>query len=173
MSEHVTIGFSRPKGFSILSTIIRWVEGTKFDHTYLRIYSKSLDRWLIYHASKTSLHFSNWESIQANNVICEEYELPIFEAEKVKILQYCVDNLEKPYGVLELIGIGWVRLARALGYKIKNPFSDGLKTEVCSEVVGHVLKMIQDHDDGPFITDEQLETEGPKFIRDEVAKWYV
>jgi hypothetical protein len=163
--DQLIVGFSRPKKGTVISAAIEWVEGTDFDHTYIRVYSASLDRWLVYHASRTNLHFSNWTDIQKKNVIVEEYPIPVTPEQKVRILQHCIDVVDRPYGFLQLIGMGWVRVCQKAGWRVKNPWRDGERTQVCSELVGHVLQLI-----GSDIRDEQLEYEGPGFIRGKVIE---
>ena len=49
--------------------------------------------------------------------------------------------------------------------KIKNPFSDDRKTEICSELVGNILIDYY----GANIK-EDLEIEGPKFLFDKLSR---
>jgi hypothetical protein len=163
MSDQLIVGFSRPNHTSVLASAIMWAEGTKFSHTYVRVYSASLERWLVYHASRTTLHFSNWPTIRAANVIVEEYAIDITPAQQTAILQHCIDVVDLPYAALQLAGMGLVRLCQKLGWRVSNPFRDGEKTQVCSELVGHVLQIV-----GADIKDCDLEVEGPRFIRDKV-----
>lgn len=103
--------------------------------------------------------------MQQKNIIVEEYAVIVTEEQKNKILQYCIDTVENPYGTLQLIGMGIARLQKVITGKGKNPFRDGERSQVCSELVGRILRII-----GMDIQEEDLEIEGPKFVRDLVKK---
>jgi hypothetical protein len=61
---------------------------------------------------------------------------------------------------MQLVGMGIIRLAKAwFGIKIKNPFADKERRQVCSELVGYLLAHL-----GYSIDTAALETEGPAFI---------
>lgn len=45
------IGFSRHRGFAPLSWAIMAVERTNFSHVYIKFYSASMGRWLVYEAT--------------------------------------------------------------------------------------------------------------------------
>lgn len=164
--ESVVMGFSTTSA-SPISWAIKKVEGTEFSHVYIRVYSKSVDRWLVYHASRSDLHFTNWPTFQKENEILEEYELICSEEQKSEVLKFCIDRMGVPYGRLQLIGMGIVRLAKLwLKKEINNPFTDGAKTQVCSEFAGRVLKLL-----GMDIPEKALEVEGPKWIREQVLNY--
>lgn len=158
---YLMIGFSRPKNFNPISWIIRAVGGTSYSHTYIRIYSASIDRFLVYHASKKDIHFSNWNTFQRHNEIIEEYPFPVTQEQKREILQFCVDNIETPYGRLQLMGMGLVRIVKLwFDRTISNPLKDGTKSSICNELVGRILQKL-----GSDIKDSDLESQDLKFIR--------
>jgi len=133
------IGFSTHKKFTILGSIIKLVEKTEFSHVYVKLYSESLDRYLIYQASGLIVNFVGEDIFYAKNKDIATFSLDITKEQQVKLLQKAVDNCGKPYGVADLFGIGWVRLGSLLGKKFKNPFADHGKTYICSELASTLL----------------------------------
>jgi hypothetical protein len=159
---NIIIGFSRPSRFNPISSAIREVERTPYSHNYVRFYSASIDRWLVYHASHTSLHFLSWETFQKQNKILEEWEVTGTALQKVEALQFCVDNAGLPYGVLEIVGMGIIRLAKAwFDIRMNNPLSGVVKSQVCSEVALRVLAIYS-----LDIKEEWFKNEGPRKVRE-------
>ncbi len=167
---NIVIGFSTSsKKNSIISAIIRLVERTPYSHVYVKFYSPTLDRWLVYHASHTNVHFNNIETFAKENIILEEYALATSECKKNEALRMCVDRVGRPYGYLQIFGMGIVRLIKAwFNVRLKNPFADGERTQVCSELVGHVISKL-----GYDINISELEFEGPRYIRNFINKTLV
>lgn len=159
--DNIVLGFSTSSNKnSAISAAIRLVERTPYSHVYMRFYSDSIDRWLVYHASHTNIHFNNMETFREENKVLEEYEIAATAEQRREALQLCVDRVGWSYGTLQLTGMAAVRLARAwFGAAIHNPFSDGERTQVCSELAGHVLKKL-----GGPVDLALLEYEGPKYI---------
>ena len=56
------------------------------------------------------------------------------------MIQFAIDNVGKPYGMLNALGLAWVRVCEIFGKNVKNPFSDDGKTYVCCEWAGKILK---------------------------------
>jgi hypothetical protein len=166
MMESVTIGFSKPKKARILSLIIRVLEGTKYSHVFVKLQAETLQRTLIYQAQGLSVHFVNKETFYGKNQTVESYVLPITKEEKVKILQFCIDHVGKPYGLVQIVGMGRYRLVKNwFNKKVRNPLKDKDKTFVCSEIVGHILKILDDS-----VDEKMFEVEGPRWINKKVKQ---
>lgn len=133
----LVIGFSKPKDhpFPIFSKLIKWFEGTEYSHTYLKWYSESYDKWIVYHSAGFGVHFLGERQADKKLDIVKEYELEITPAIKRDIVGYCIEWAGTPYGLLTVLGIF---LKRTFKLK-KNPFKDGTDTQFCSEVVARVL----------------------------------
>lgn len=160
------IGFSTKKHENAFSYVIKKVENTKYSHVYLKFYSKSLDRYLVYHATGDGLYFLGFVKFSNENKIFKEYLISASEEEKTKILKWCVDNSGKEYGKLQIIGIGIVRLIKHLfGKVINNPFANGDKKQVCDETVARVLQIL-----GYNFIEADIEREGPKWIDNFIEK---
>lgn len=142
MQDYIIIGFSTPRNFHILPWIIRKAEHTDFSHVYIKIFSKSLDRYLVYQASGLVVNFCGQDTFYAHHKDVAEFAIPVTPEQKIEILKRCVDLAGRPYGIKSLIGIGLVRLAAFIGWKIRNPFMDGSKTYICSEIAATLLVML-------------------------------
>jgi hypothetical protein len=138
--KQMFIGFSRRRKFNLVSWLVRKVEGTEFSHVYVRFPSERLARNILYEASGTSVHFKAQWIFDRDNEVVEEYETLISEDTHVSVMRFCLDNAEVPYGLKSLFGFGIVKIASIFGIKIPNPFRDGRKTYVCSELVADILR---------------------------------
>jgi hypothetical protein len=157
---NVIIGASKPKRFSFISRGIRLVENTPFSHVYVKLYDKDTDRWCIYEASHSSLHYISLERFNKKNKTLEAYEIPATEEKEMAVKNFCLDCAETSYGRLEIVGMLFIRLAKFwFNLNLRNPFSDGLRTQVCSEVGGHVMALL-----GLNVDEKVLEEKGPKYI---------
>lgn len=136
----ILIGFSRPRKFNIISWLIRAYMGfTPYSHTYIRFYMPGIQRWVIYEASHGDVHFEEFTNWTSRSQVIEEYDLVLDERHWHEVLQFCIDNSNKLYGFLTLIGI---LLKKKLGF-------DGNKSFICSELVAKAIQ-IPNADD--FIT---------------------
>jgi hypothetical protein len=138
--EKIKIGFSKPKTWKPFSAIIMAGYGIPYDHVYVRIPAPKYDRDLIYQASKTMVNFMGVEVFEADNEILKEFEIEISDDQKKILMQFAIDNAGKPYGWKEAIGLAIVRLAELFGKKIKNPYSGGSSTYVCSVLASYVIE---------------------------------
>ena len=133
----IIVGFSKPKNkyFPIISWLIRSLDKVPFSHTYLRWKSKS-GAECFYHAATGMVHFLGSDIAREELDIVEEYSFTCTKEEYRKFIRTTHERSGIKYAKLQLIGMMLVRL-----FKLKrNPFSDGTKTTVCSEEVGHILR---------------------------------
>jgi hypothetical protein len=165
--DFIVFGFSTSsKWWSPVAWGIRLVERTPYSHVYMKFWSDSLQRWLIYHASQRDLHFNNLEMFEQYNRVLKEYKVFASKKDRTEGLQLCVDRVGWAYGRMQLVGMAAVRVVKAwFGWKVKNPFADAEKTQVCSEIAGRVLKIV-----GGPIDVSALEYEGPRYIYDAIQK---
>jgi len=132
----IKIGFSRPKAwFKPGSWLIRLSEGTKYSHVYLS-WTTSVGVDIVYQASHTMVNFMSKVNFDKQALVIEEYETEISNEAYSRLLKYCLTNAGTDYGNNQILGIA---IQRIFGLK-KNPFSDGRDTQVCSELVGYVIK---------------------------------
>ncbi|EFX61663.1 hypothetical protein DAPPUDRAFT_121226, partial [Daphnia pulex] len=106
------------------------------------IYTDSLGRYTIYHASKHSLHFLSYERFLQHAKTIEEVEFNVSSEQKKIILNYCMDMAGSSYGWLTLFGIALKALMCRFGIKINNPFQDSATSGICSEVGYEILQIL-------------------------------
>jgi hypothetical protein len=91
--------------------------------------------------------------------------LAVTPSEKKKILQWCVDNSGREYGKMQIIGIGLVRLYKAItGKTANNPFANGGRTQVCDEVAARIINIL-----GYNLQEADIEREGPRWIHNVIV----
>lgn len=155
--EHLVIGFSTPRKFGILSTTIRKIERTEFSHVYFKIFSKSLDRYLIYQASGLQVNFVGEDNFHSKNKTIASFIIPISTERKIKFLQKAIDLAGRPYGIKQIFGMGLVRFLYIFNYKAQNPYADGSHTYVCSELAAeHLNDLGFDFEDLDSITPKNI-----------------
>lgn len=131
--QQIVIGFSKSsKKLAVLSWLIRLYQKTPYSHTYLRFYSETLNRTLVYEAVGSGLRFvGNWQwKKEAKEVY--SFTIDVKKCNYVSMLQYCVDHAGTDYGFMQNVG---VLIARIFGMK-SNPFRKGKN---CSEVIAEIL----------------------------------
>lgn len=153
-------GFSTPKKQTIISRLIRLIEGTPYSHTYLSYYDEQFQGNIVYHAAFMNVHITPKQIFLDKNKVIEMYPRLVTDKQKQEILKLCGEYADTPYGHKQMIGMGFARLVYLwFGKKIKNPFADGPHTQVCSELMGRIL-----HKLGDPVDLDLLEYEGPKYI---------
>jgi len=154
----VNIEFTKPKNPNILSRIISLIEGTEYSHVRLRFND------YVYEASGISVHFQGKiAQTYCPAELLHTYSVELDIEQYSKLLKLCMDNAGIEYGFKQLIGIGLVRL---FGLK-NNPFSDGRKSQVCSEIIGRFLQEILN-----IGKDLDLDIASPKDIKNVLDKTY-
>ena len=154
MIDNVTIGFSRPKGrfFPIGSWLIRLHQRTAYSHTYIRFYSETLNRVLVYESVGTGgvrfIGFNLW-SEKAKEVA--SFTMKVKRCNSTSMLQDFVDEAGMSYGFMQNVGI---LLGNIFGWK-HNPWRKGKN---CSEIVAAFLQR-----EG-FIINKELDLMTPKDI---------
>lgn len=140
--ETIKIGFSRPKNMKLkfFAWAIMKAYGTPYSHVYVRIHSGKYERDLIYQASQTMINFMGMEIFNDEALVVEEFEFQMSDESYKSMMQFAIDSAGTPYGVKECFGMAWVKIMEWCGKTVKNPFSDGGSTYVCSELASYVLK---------------------------------
>lgn len=159
----IRIGFSKPKNklFPAGSWLIRLFENTKYSHVFVRWYSVGADTDIVYEAGGTYINFKAGKIFDKKAETVHEYETIISKEVYKKLLKYCMSNAGVQYGFKQIIGIALVKL-----FKLKkNPFSDGNKSQVCSELVGNIIENLELGD-----IDINLDIAGPRDIKEFLEK---
>jgi hypothetical protein len=160
--EKIIVGFSKPSKnikFPIVSWAIRLIERTPYSHVYIRWYSDSLERDIVYQASGTMVNFVGMNVFSEHAEPVHEFEIECSKETIKKTKQFAIDKAGYPYGVKQIVGILFVKIASLFGKKIKNPFADGGRTYVCSELVAEILK-----EKFGIKIEEDLDAAGPKYV---------
>lgn len=134
----IKLGFSRPSKWKPFSWLIMTAYTIPYDHVYVRM-DIGDSREIIYQASGLAVNFMSPAIFAANNVIVNEYTVDISDDSYGKMVQFCIDNAGKPYGIKDIFGLAWVRINYWLGRTVKNPFNDNGATYVCSELGAVIL----------------------------------
>lgn len=138
--DSIVIGFSKPKRWKIFAWLISALWKTEYDHVYVGFYFDKYERNVIYQASRMSVNFMEKSNFTQDNIIVKEYTVSITPENKIKMMQFAIDNSAKAYGIKSAIGLGLVRIASFFGKKIKNPFADGGSTYICCELAAVIME---------------------------------
>lgn len=141
--KSIIVGFSRPPNkFVPFSDAIRFILGTPFSHVYLKFKVDSFDRVLIYQASGLAVNFMAEQRFLAKEIIVAEFQFEVLEATFNETMQFAIDQVGVPYGILQIFGILYTKALGLIGIRVKNPFPNGRSNYVCSELVAQILKEI-------------------------------
>jgi len=154
----ISIEFTTPRGkiLPIFSWLIRVVQGTPYSHVLLR-WTNSTGVDIVYEASGQMLKFLGPEATKNRYTIHKRYKTELTREQYKELIKLCMTNAGLDYGVKQILGICLVYL-----FKLKkNPFADGRKSQVCSEIVGRFLEQVLG-----WQLDLDLDIAGPKQIDD-------
>lgn len=116
------------------SQIIRLFMNTPYSHVYLKFYSPTLDRVLIYEAVGSGVRFIGSIAWSQHAEEVASFPLQICNSSYLQLMQYCIDNAGRKYGFLQNIGV-------ALSYVFKEKFNRFKEGKNCSEVIADILEM--------------------------------
>jgi hypothetical protein len=145
--DSIIVGFSNPKKWWMpFSLLIRLVTWCKFSHAYIRYENTYAKRSEVFQAKGLLLNFIGQTLFDAEENVYAEFEIPISKKTKLKTVKFAIDNVGKPYAVIQIIGFVWVMLANLFGQRVRNPFYSK-SSYFCSELVTTVLDDIKSVDD--------------------------
>ena len=156
---NIRIGFSRSSWTSIPGWVIRIIERTPYNHVYVELKVGTYKTDVIYQASGSQVNLVNKKIFKKNHKITHSFDFVISIAKKRELIGWVLENVGTKYGFLQVIGIGYVKLMYLFGMRTRNPFGVGRTSQVCSELVGIVLKEYLGED-----IQEDLDVVGPKGI---------
>jgi hypothetical protein len=143
------IGFSRPKSWLVpFSWIIRLVTWSPVSHAYVRYYDSYANTWVIFQASGLVINMVSQEMFLTKDEVYAEFEIPISEDMKQKIVQNSINKCGTPYGIWQIFGFAWILFMRLFGKSVKNPFYSS-SSYFCSELVGDILIEVGDKNIDP------------------------
>ncbi len=138
--KKLILGFSRPKKFSLFAQAIMWADKTQYDHVYVKWNWPTIERDVIYQASKLFVNFESNTTFDQHAISVHEFEIEISDDCHKNIMQFCMDNSNKPYGIKQILGFIVVKLLGFMGKKISNPVHDKGATFICSELGADIIK---------------------------------
>lgn len=136
----VVVGFSKPRKWKPFSWLIMTGFRIPYSHTYIRLYSNSYNRFLIYQASSSMVNFMNVETFDEEAEVVREFDVQMDDETYLTMVRFAIDNSGKAYGVKECFGLAYVRIMELFGKTVKNPYADGDKTWVCSALISEILR---------------------------------
>lgn len=144
--RRIIVGFSRPKKWKPFAQLIMAVDGTNYDHVYIKLHSDTYQRDIIYQASGLQVNFMSTSVFTSENIVVKEFYVDVSDENYVKMMQFCIDNAGKPYSVKEILGFGWIKLAKVFGKTVSNPFKIDGNEWVCSILADYILENFADKD---------------------------
>jgi|SRR5271165_6696541 len=144
--KNIIIGFSKPKKFSLHGFIIEKIDNSQFDHTYLRFNLDQIERNIVFQSIAVGVQLVSEAEFQGLCTPVEEYQLEISDDQFLILLQFCFDKAGKPYGLLDVVGLGISKILAKIGIKNLNPFYEGDATYFCSQLVAQCLDNIDPMD---------------------------
>jgi hypothetical protein len=142
--DYIIVGFSKPTRWKPFAWLISALWKTEYDHVYIGFYFDKYERNVVYQASKLSVNFMEKSNFTRDNVIIKEFQISITPENKIKMMQFAIDNSAKAYGMKSAIGVGLVKIFSFFGKKIANPFRDGGKTYICCELAAVIMEQFAD-----------------------------
>lgn len=137
----IVIGFSKSSlKIAPFSWLIMWAQKTPYSHVYLKLHRDDIDRDIYYQASHSMVNLMSKNQFLAQETVVEEFEFEISDENSKKIHQFCYDQLGKPYGVMEILGLAVKITAGWIGIKMDNPVKDGANSFFCSELIAYLLQ---------------------------------
>lgn len=146
--------FTKRRGCNIPSMFFRWIDNSEFSHAAILI--ETAYGSLVVESNHLGVHATSFRSFITNNTIVRMVHLNPSVEQKVIIMENIYHLLGVGYGFLNILGAGISRLFNLS----RNIFSDGNKTEFCSEFVYDVF------DDAYNLTGFKSELEGPQKLYD-------
>jgi len=138
----LTIGESRPKTWKPLASLIMLVEGSDASHFFVSWRCTNLDVRKVGEARGSGGRLISNNEFKRTNRVVRGHQYEVSEETLFKVEKFLWENL-KGYAYKQIIGILWMRIVGLLGIKISNPFRDGARSMVCTEVVLRVIEIIK------------------------------
>jgi hypothetical protein len=139
---NLIIGFSHPRKFSLHGWIIEKVDGVPYDHAYLRFNLDKVQRNIVFQSIAVGVQLVSESEFEGLCTPLEEYQLYITEAQFISMFQFCIDKAGKPYGLLDVIGLGIAKILNKIGIRKSNPFYEGDANYFCSQIIAQCLDNI-------------------------------
>lgn len=136
--KKLIVGFSSHPG--IFSWAIKKVTCSHVSHAYICL-PKFIDgEDMVFQASGLTVNYTNYNVFVKKSIVYEEYEMQVTDEQYDTAIKIMAEAAGKPYSVKEIFGYLYVLAMHEWFYKtVKNPFADGDKSYVCSELIAECL----------------------------------
>jgi len=146
MSEYFyVIGASRPRAKGIANikpSIHMYFEECDYSHIHLEFPAGTfMDDPIFFEARNGQVNYTNVDTFDKKTIEVRRYKVPCTQKEMNDVLKFCWKYCGIDYGENQLTGAVISQLAEYVGVKIKNPFADGMRTEICSSVASRIMKI--------------------------------
>lgn len=119
----------------LLSKTIRLIQGTPFSHSFIEFDTAKYETTLIYEAKGFNSYIIN--KVNFHGEIVEEFEVEVSDELFALVVKFILGDIGVEYAWAELFGLVFVRMARSVGFKVRNPWPR--KGKICSEACGEIL----------------------------------
>ena len=154
----VIIGFSTPRGFNLISWLIRKVTGSRTSHAWLLVYDPVFKLRMVMEAHSTGMRLVPLTVFEKTNVVVAQAHPRV---DFSRALQNAGRWLGEKYDFTGLLGMAWVLLGRWIRRKWRNPFNDS-RALFCSEAVVQTLRSAE----YPHIGELQADSTSPEDLLD-------
>jgi hypothetical protein len=165
----VSIAFSRPRKFNLISKLIMLVEGTNYSHTFVSWKDHDIDRRKVFEAVGAGVRIIGAKIFKKKSLIIDIYHFQVDEETIRWLEQYSHDQSGKPYGYKHIMGLLIMRAYNFFGVKIANPYKDGHFSQICVEAGAYVIEKTENIDLPGDIEDYGL-VEYKNFVKDHGVK---
>lgn len=107
------------------------------------------------------VNFYESHNFDLENETLNEFVLEVDNKTYVNTLTYAIDKAGVPYGIKQIFGILFIKILKSIGLAVNNPFANGPKEYVCSELVAEILGKF-----GHVTFKDNLDTITPKMLFD-------
>lgn len=136
-NKHVLILFSKSRSpLALFSKAIMAIEKRGFSHAAVELAEPVTRAPLVFQASHSLVNFFYKPTFLQHNEVVEAWLVEVTPLEYLSIWSYAVHKMGSDYGWLEILSIFVAKLLRARSW-----FSDGDKTNICSELAARVCKI--------------------------------
>lgn len=134
----IVVGASKPSSFKIGAALIMWWEKTEASHVYVRL--NVYDFRMVFQATGAGTQLINIDLFSMRNIPVYEKEIEVTDDQYRDLVKFINEKLGTKYSFVHLVGLFYKRLIQYVFNKIiKNPWSDGSKSEVCVEALARFI----------------------------------
>lgn len=136
---HLQVQFTSPAhGWNPIARLIQAVQSTSYSHVLVKWIDPITRIENRFEANGHGARLIGPEAAKNRYLVHRVFDLELSLTQYNHLQAFAQFLAGIKYGRAQLIGMG---LARWFGWR-KNPFSDGQNTQVCSELIGHLIQTV-------------------------------